>query len=95
MSPTYGVQSFLANSSRLAFFTDYDTSAGPAGVYVKDLNSGALVRVLDRNLTYTVGNRAALSFSDDGRRVAYVELAAAARVLPVFRACSISPPVRV
>lgn len=73
VSPTYGVQSFLANSSRLAFFTDYDTSAGPAGVYVKDLISGALVRVLDRNLTYTVGNRAALSFSDDGRRVAYVE----------------------
>ena len=73
VSPTYGVQSFLANSSKLAFFIDYDTSAGPAGVYVKDLNSGALDRVLDRNLTYTVGNRAALSFSDDGRKVAYVE----------------------
>jgi Tol biopolymer transport system component len=73
VSPTYGVQSFLANSSRLAFFIGYDTSAGPAGVYVKDLNSGALDRVLDRNLTYTVGNHAALSFSDDGRKVAYVE----------------------
>lgn len=73
VSPPYGVQSFLANSSKLAFFIDYDTSAGPAGVYVKDLNTGALDRVLDRNLTYMVGNHAALSFSDDGRKVAYVE----------------------
>lgn len=73
VSPTYGVQSFLVNSSKLAFSIDYDTSAGPAGVYVKDLDSGALDRVLDRNLTYTVGFRAALSFSDDGRKVAYVE----------------------
>ena len=73
VSPTYGVQAFLSNSSKIAFFTDYDTSAGPAGVYVKDLVSGALNRVLDRNLTYSIGNRAALSFSDDGRKVAYVE----------------------
>lgn len=73
VSPTYGVQSFLSNSSRLAFFIDYDTSAGPAGVYVKDLVNGALNRVLDRNLTYAIGNHAALSFSDDGRKVAYVE----------------------
>ena len=73
VSPSYGVQSFLANSSKLAFFTDYDTSAGLAGVYVKDLNTGALNRVLGRNLTFSVGNRAALSFSDDGRKVAYVE----------------------
>jgi len=73
VSPPYGVQSFLANSSRLAFFIDYDTSAGPAGVYVKDLISGALNRVLDRNLTHTNGFRAALSFSDDGRKVAYAE----------------------
>jgi Tol biopolymer transport system component len=71
--PTFGVQAFLSNSSKIAFFTDYDTSAGPAGVYVKDLVSGALNRVLDRNLTYSIGNRAALSFSDDGRKVAYVE----------------------
>ena len=73
VSPTYGVQSFLSSSSKLAFFTNYDTSAGPAGVYVKDLVSGALDRVLDRNLTYSIGNHAALSFSDDGRKVAYVE----------------------
>lgn len=73
VSPTYGVQSFLANSGKLAFFTDYDTSAGPAGVYVKDLTSGALNHVLARNLTSMVGYRAALSFSDDGRKVAYVE----------------------
>jgi Tol biopolymer transport system component len=71
--PTWGVQAFLSNSSKIAFFTDYENSAGAGGVYVKDLASGALNRVLDRNLTYSVGNRAALSFSDDGRKVAYVE----------------------
>ncbi len=73
VGPMWGVQAFLAGSSKIAFFTDYATSVGPAGVYVKDLASGALNRVLDRNLTYSVGNRAALSFSDDGRKVAYVE----------------------
>lgn len=73
IGPMFGVQDFLANSGKIAFYSDYDTSAGPAGVYVKDLTTGALNRVLDRNLTYRVGNRAALSFSDDGRKVAYVE----------------------
>jgi Tol biopolymer transport system component len=73
IGPMFGVQTFLANSSKIAIYTDYDTSAGAAGVYVKDLATGALNRVLDRNLTYLVGNRAALSFSDDGRKVAYVE----------------------
>ena len=68
VGPAYGVQTFLANSGKLAFFIDYDTSAGPAGVYVKDLTSGALNHVLPRSLT-----SAALSFSDDGRKVAYVE----------------------
>ena len=72
VSPTYGVQSFLANSGKLAFFIDYDTSAGPAGVYVKDLNSGALDQLLPRNLTHMTGFHAALSFSDDGRKVAYL-----------------------
>jgi Tol biopolymer transport system component len=71
--PTWGVQTFLSNSGKIAFYTDYPTSAGPAGVYVKDLATGALNRVLDRNLTFRNGNRAALSFSDDGRKVAYVE----------------------
>ena len=73
VGPVWGLQDFLSNSGKIAFSTDYETSAGPAGVYVKDLATGALDRVLDRNLTYTSGNRAALSFSDDGRRVAYVE----------------------
>jgi hypothetical protein len=73
IGPMFGVQAFLANSSKIAIYTDYDTSAGAAGVYVKDLATGALNRVLDRNLTFLVGNRAALSFSDDGRKVAYVE----------------------
>jgi Tol biopolymer transport system component len=71
--PMWGVQAFLANSSKIAFTASNATSAGPAGVYVKDLASGALNRILDSNLTYSIGNRAALSFSDDGRKVAYVE----------------------
>ena len=71
--PSFGVQTFLANSTQIAFYSDADTSAGPGGVYVKDLASGTLNRVLDRNLTYGDGYRAALSFSDDGRKVAYVE----------------------
>ena len=71
--PMWGVQDFLVNGSQVAFSIDYDTSVGPAGVYVKTLATGALVRVLDRNVTYSVGHRAALSFSDDGRRVAYNE----------------------
>ncbi len=72
IGPMFGVQAFLSNSSKLAFFADFDTSAGPGGVYVKDLVTGALERVLDRKLTVSIGNRAALSFSDDGRKVAYV-----------------------
>ncbi len=69
----WGVHAFLSNSSKIAFYSDYDTSAGPAGVYVKDLVTGALNRILDRNITYRVGSHLALSFSDDGRRVSYVE----------------------
>jgi Tol biopolymer transport system component len=71
--PSFGVQTFLADSSRIAFYSDYDTSAGPGGVYVKELATGALNRVLDRNLTSSDGRRANVSFSDDGRKVAYVE----------------------
>ena len=71
--PSFGVQTFLADSTGIAFFSDNDTTAGPGGVYVKDLATGALNRVLDRNLTAGDGYRAFLSFSDDGRKVAYVE----------------------
>ena len=73
VSPTYGVQAFLSNSSKIAFLSPYDTDVGPAGVYVKDLVGGALERVLGASVATRVGNRAALSFSDDGRKVAYVE----------------------
>ena len=71
--PSCGVQTLLADSTRNAFFSDNDTSAGPGGVYVKDLDTGALNRVLYRNLTGGDGYRAVMSFSDDGRKVAYVE----------------------
>jgi Tol biopolymer transport system component len=72
VAPSWGVQTFLANSSKIAIFGG-DSSVGPGGIYVKDLTSGALTRVLGSNLTFTINNREQLSFSDDGRRVAYVE----------------------
>jgi Tol biopolymer transport system component len=71
--PNWGLQSFLSNGSKFTFFTNYETSAGPAGVYLKDLTTGALTRILNSNLGYGVGDRLRLSFSDDGRKVAYVE----------------------
>jgi trimeric autotransporter adhesin len=73
VGPAWGLQTFLANGTKIALFTDSDTSVGSAGFYVKDLGTGAITRVLDRNLTFSVFGREALSFSDDGRRVAYVE----------------------
>ena len=65
--------SLSCKPQQIAFCTDHDTSAGAAGVYVNDLATGALDRVFDRNLTCLVGNHAALSFTDDGRKLAYVE----------------------
>ena len=73
ISANFSVQAFLSNGSRVAFFADFDTSAGPGGVFAKDLATGALTLVLNRSLTSTFGNRGPLSFSDDGRKVAYVE----------------------
>jgi Tol biopolymer transport system component len=73
VGPAWGLQTFLANGSKIALFTDSDTNVGSAGFYVKDLGTGAITRVLDRNLTFEIFGREALSFSDDGRRVAYVE----------------------
>lgn len=66
------VRAFLSNSSKLAFFIPTATNAGPAGVYLKDLASGSLIR-MPANLTLVPGSSAPLSFSDDGRRVSYVE----------------------
>lgn len=71
--PSFGVQTFLANSTRIAFYAGFDTSAGPGGVYAKDLATGTLERVLDRNGPGSDGYRAFVSFSDDGRRAAFVE----------------------
>ncbi len=72
-NPNYAVQAFLSNGSKVVLFISGDTSAGRAGVYLKDLAGGAINRVLDPNLTYSVGSRSALSFSDDARKVAYIE----------------------
>jgi hypothetical protein len=72
--PALGVQGFLAGGNRLAFRYPADTSAGRAGVFVKDLGSGTLTRVLDDGIAAVTRNwRMALSFSDDGSKVAYVE----------------------
>lgn len=66
------VRAFLSNSSKLAFYNASTTNAGPAGVYVKDLAVGSLV-LMPANLTLLPGSSAPLSFSDDGRRVSYVQ----------------------
>lgn len=73
IGPSFGLQAFLANSGGIAFYAGNDTTAGPAGVYVKHLGSGALTRILPTGLTHGVGLHEALSFSDNGRKVAYVE----------------------
>ena len=77
--PTYGVQSFLSGSSRIAFRSSADLNVGNANVYAKDLITGALARVLPEGFSVDFPNvnvngfRADLSFSDDGRKVAYVQ----------------------
>ena len=65
-------RAFLSNSSQVAFFNTTDTNAGPAGVYVKDLATGALNR-MPVNPAVPPSNTPVLSFSDDGRKVAFVE----------------------
>ncbi len=77
--PTFGVQSFLSDSKRIAFRSSADLNIGPASVYAKNLVTGALERVLPAGFSVDFPNvnvngfRADLSFSDDGRRVAYVQ----------------------
>jgi Tol biopolymer transport system component len=70
--PTFGVQDFLANNSKIAFHASFDTDAGASGIYVKDLANGSLTRVLG-SVGPLVGYRSLVSFSDDGRKVSYVE----------------------
>lgn len=76
--PSYGVQSFLANSTRVAFRSSADLNVGPANVYAKDLPTGALTPMLPAGFSVDFPNvnvkgvRADLSFSDDGQKVAYV-----------------------
>lgn len=77
--PTYGVQSFLGNSTRVAFRSSADLNVGSQNVYAKDLLSGALTPLLPAGFSVNFPNvnvngfRADLSFSDDGRKVAYVQ----------------------
>jgi Tol biopolymer transport system component len=77
--PTYGVQSFLGNSTRVAFRSAADLNVGPANVYAKDLVTGALVPMLPAGVSPSFPNvnvkgvRADLSFSDDGQKVAFVQ----------------------
>lgn len=69
--PAFGVQDFLGNNGKLAFFIANSTNAGAAGIYVKDLADGALRRVFGTQAS-VVGYRARVSFSDDLRKAAYV-----------------------
>lgn len=77
--PAYGVQSFLADSQRVAFRSPAALTVGPASVYAKNLVTGALERVLPDGFSVDFPNvnvngfRADLSFSDDGHKVAYVQ----------------------
>ena len=74
----FGVQSFLANSTRVAFRSAADLNVGNANIYAKDLVTGALTQVMPAGFSVNWPNvnvngvRADLSFSDDGRKVAYV-----------------------
>lgn len=76
--PTYGVQSFLVNSTRIAFRSSADLNVGNANIYAKDLVTDALTPVMPSGFSVNFPNvnvngvRADLSFSEDGRRVAYV-----------------------
>ena len=78
VGPTYGVQSFLANSTRVAFRSSANLNVGNANIYAKDLLTGALTPVMPNGFSVNFPNvnvngvRADLSFSDDGRKVAYV-----------------------
>ena len=78
-STTFGLQSFLSDSKRIAFRSAANLNVGPASVYAKDLVTGALDRVLPDGFSVDFPNvsvnnfRADLSFSDDGRKVAYVQ----------------------
>ena len=77
--PNYGVQSFLAGSTRIAFRSAADLNVGSASIYAKDLVTGTLTRLLPEGFSVDFPNvsvngfRADLSFSDDGRKVAYVQ----------------------
>lgn len=77
--PSYGVQAFLANSTRVAFRSSANLDVGPANVYAKDLLTSALTPLMPAGFSVdfpnvnVVGVRADLSFSDDGQKVAYVQ----------------------
>lgn len=76
--PTYGVQSFLSGSTRIAFRSSADLNVGRANVYAKDLVTGALAPLMPAGFSVNFPNvnvngfRADLSFADDGQKVAYV-----------------------
>lgn len=76
--PAFGVQSFLSNSTRVAFRSSADLNVGKANIYAKDLVTGALTPLMPSGFSVDFPNvnvngiRADLSFSDDGRKVAYV-----------------------
>jgi hypothetical protein len=71
--PVLGVQGFLAGGDRLAIRHPNAGSAGQAGVFVKDLGSGTLTRILDDDIAAVTRNwRMALSFSTDGVKVTYI-----------------------
>ncbi len=73
------MQSFLSNSTRIAFRSSASLNVGSASVYAKDLVTDELTKLLPEGFSVNFPNvnvngfRADLSFSDDGRKVAYVQ----------------------
>lgn len=68
-SQKYEVVGFVANGTKLAFTASVPTSAGGAGAYIRDLNTGVLQLVFAAPSGRVLPTP--LSFSDSGNLVAY------------------------
>jgi hypothetical protein len=75
VDPRYGVQGFMGQGRRVAFYIPSDSSAGPKGLFAKHLDTGVLQPLLATgNLTGINQTRSTLdvSLSDAGTAAVYV-----------------------
>lgn len=72
--PSFGLQAFIGQGRRLVFNIGGDSSAGPAGLYAKNLDSGELRPLLATASLPISGNgiRLDISLSDAGAAAAFV-----------------------